>query len=185
MSDDDLIRRGDAKALCDKYDYPEGVKYWLDDVPAVTPAVKVKPLVWHDHMDGKSHDGSAHDDENLYEIDMQDGMYRLSVATVIGGAYISHYRSLDAAKATAQGHYEVRILSALDVTPAPTLADALEVPEVKALLEAAKALRADMLDRSITKMDTIHGEVYRIVNAGRTAWAEFDAALRRIAEGGT
>lgn len=87
----------------------------------VTPTVKVKPLVWHDHMDGKSHDGSAHDDENLYEIDMQDSMYRLCVATVIGGAYISHYRNLDAAKASAQADYEARILSALDMTPATTL----------------------------------------------------------------
>ena len=35
MSDNDLIRRGDAKKLCDKYEYVEGVKYWLDDLPAV------------------------------------------------------------------------------------------------------------------------------------------------------
>ena len=39
MSDNDLIRRGDAKKLCDKYEYVEGVKYWLDDLPAVTVGV--------------------------------------------------------------------------------------------------------------------------------------------------
>jgi hypothetical protein len=44
MSDHDLIRRGDALALCDRYPYVEGVKDALQDLPAVT--VGVRPLVW-------------------------------------------------------------------------------------------------------------------------------------------
>jgi hypothetical protein len=53
------------------------------------------------------------------------------------------------------------------VTPAP----------VDALVKAAEALHADMLERARTGIDAIHGEEYRIVNAGRTAWHDFDAAL--------
>lgn len=70
-------------------------------------------------------------------------------------------------------------------TPAPTAQDAARVPEIAALIEAARALRADMLERAQMGLDVIHGEQYRIVeyrivNAGRTAWADFDAALRAI-----
>lgn len=34
MSDNDLIRRGDAKALCDRYPYVEGVRYAIAALPA-------------------------------------------------------------------------------------------------------------------------------------------------------
>lgn len=61
-----------------------------------------------------------------------------------------------------------------------TAQDAARVPEIAALIEAARALRADMLERAQMGMDVMHGEQYRIVNAGRTAWADFDAALRAI-----
>ncbi len=106
---DDLIRRGDAKALCDKYDYVEGVKYWIDDVPAVTPAVKVKPLVWRD------------DGTNGHETDHAFGFYEvypspegdmLSRDGVDSGVY----SSIEAAKAAAQADYEARIMSALDAS---------------------------------------------------------------------
>lgn len=43
MSDNDLIRRGDALALCDRYPYVEGVKNALQDLPAVTVGV---PCTW-------------------------------------------------------------------------------------------------------------------------------------------
>lgn len=46
MSDDDLIRRGDALALCDRYPYVEGVRDALQDLPAVT--VGVKPPFYFD-----------------------------------------------------------------------------------------------------------------------------------------
>lgn len=52
-----------------------------------------------------------------------------------------------------------------------------------ALIEAHKAmteLQRDMLERSRAGIDAIHGEEYRIVNAGRTAWHDFCATLSRI-----
>ena len=50
-------------------------------------------------------------------------------------------------------------------------------PAVQALVEAARALQIDMLERAQMKIDAIHGEQYRIVNAGRSAWSDFCAAL--------
>lgn len=50
-------------------------------------------------------------------------------------------------------------------------------PAVQALVEAARALQIDMLERAQMKIDAIHGEQYRIVNAGNSAWGNFCAAL--------
>jgi len=56
-----------------------------------------------------------------------------------------------------------------------------EVAEANAhaerLAEAAFALQSDMLERARTGIDIIRGEKYQIVNAGRTAWSNFCAAL--------
>lgn len=72
------------------------------------------------------------------------------------------------AKAAAQSDYDARVLAALDLTPDPA---------VQALVEAARALQIDLLERAQMKIDAIHGEQYRIVNAGRAAWSDFCAAL--------
>ena len=71
----------------------------------------------------------------------------------------------------------------LKAMPIFTPDDATRIPEIMTLIEAAKALHTDMLERAECRMDTIRGEQYRIVNSGRTAWANFDAALRAITEG--
>lgn len=55
--------------------------------------------------------------------------------------------------------------------------------EVVRLRNAVAAAEAAALERAQHKIDVISGEQYRIVNAGNTAWYEFDAALRAIAEG--
>jgi hypothetical protein len=57
--------------------------------------------------------------------------------------------------------------------------DGLEDKLAKAV-EVMKALQKDMLERSRAGMDTIHGNKYRIVNAGRTAWIEFCATLAEL-----
>ena len=49
--------------------------------------------------------------------------------------------------------------------------------QVERMRGAGVALRDDMLERARTGIDAIHGEEYRIVNAGRTAWADFCAAI--------
>lgn len=54
---------------------------------------------------------------------------------------------------------------------------ALDAKKIARLVEAGKALQADMLERARIGRDAIHGEEYRIVNAGRTAWADFCAAI--------
>lgn len=69
-----------------------------------------------------------------------------------------------------------------DTRPAPTLAEALAVPEVAKLVEAAKALQSDMLERAQCGIDTISGEQYRVVNAGNGVWTGFAAALDQIKE---
>lgn len=54
---------------------------------------------------------------------------------------------------------------------------AAERAKTAKLVEAGKALQTDMLERARIGRDAIHGEEYRIVNAGRTAWADFCAAI--------
>ncbi len=52
-----------------------------------------------------------------------------------------------------------------------------DTPEVLALVEAAKELQSDMLERAECGMDVISGEQYRVVNAGNGAWVGFCAAI--------
>ncbi len=63
--------------------------------------------------------------------------------------------------------------------------DAPAPDAVEALVKAANALHADMLERARVQIDAMHGDQYRIVNAGRTAWHDFDAALAAIRKGAT
>ena len=48
---------------------------------------------------------------------------------------------------------------------------------IAALITASKAMKTDMLERAQVKVDVIHGEEYRIVNAGNSAWAAFCRAV--------
>lgn len=104
---------------------------------------------------------------------------------------IEKAKTLDAATAAAariaskgpKGEAPVLVLRREPAAIEAPVQEAARVPEIAALIEAAKALHRDMLERAQLKIDTISGEQYRIVNSGRTAWADFDAALRAIAEG--
>jgi hypothetical protein len=69
------------------------------------------------------------------------------------------------------------MMTRADLAP---LAAVMAVPEIAALLAAARVLQVDMLDRARVGMDVIYGEEYRIVNAGRTAWSDFTAALAAL-----
>lgn len=62
----------------------------------------------------------------------------------------------------------------------PALLDTIEAlqAEVARLRKAGIALRDDMLERARVGMDVIHGEQYRVVNAGNSVWMEFCAALK-------
>ncbi len=106
MSDDDLIKRGDAKAACAPH-----YQITLDDLPAVSApvAVRVKPLTWdHDHLPGWVF---ARGGVLSYSI-------MLSAHRVYGvpgehdGA--AQFPTLEAAKAAAQADYAARIMAAID-----------------------------------------------------------------------
>lgn len=103
MSDHDMIQRGDALVLCERYPYVEGVKDAIRALPAVTPAVKVKPLKWKD-SNGKFSEGSytshaiAFGRTYFVSASLDDPNWEAEVARK---------------KAAAQADYEARILSVL------------------------------------------------------------------------
>jgi hypothetical protein len=68
----------------------------------------------------------------------------------------------------------VRLRIVTDINAIPAAPD---TPEVLALVEAAKELQSDMLERAECGMDVISGEQYRVVNAGNGAWVGFCAAI--------
>lgn len=166
----DLIRRGDALDAVHEADSLEMAQFGgnviadrIAALPAVTPAVKVNPLVWCDlHKNGTVY--ATREDACLFG-------YAASIRLTDKGCWAygsTEYRDVEAAKAAAQADYEARILSALDVTPAPTLAEVLELPEVKALVDAAKPYVSPMQNAD-------YGRQLRQYEA-------LVAALRRISE---
>lgn len=117
MSDDDLIRRGDAVVAVAGWEIPSTA---IAALPAVTVGVKL--LVW---------EGPRKLDEGgiAYDAHTTCGHY---IATDAGWFLVGQSgwfvaKSLDAAKAAAQADYEARILAALDLTPAPDLSDPVTV----------------------------------------------------------
>lgn len=86
--------------------------------------VRVKPLVWED-FDGMGAKASAFYNAN-YLITMWRGRGQFEVALSYPGHQTGYdgerfHDTLEAAKAAAQADYEARILSALDLTPAPAV----------------------------------------------------------------
>lgn len=122
MSDNDLIRRGDALKALDWRDiYGRNAQAAINAIPAVQPTVK--PLEWCENPDigeGGLLGGGV---TNATYHAMSDGwafhrsMFWRKVST------------LEAAKAAAQADYEARILSVLDMQPTVS-------PDVAALVEA-------------------------------------------------
>lgn len=117
-----------------------------DDVRAIAPAVRVKPLVWRESPSKTWY--RALGPLTHYEIGFDEYAENWQMTTLNKlerqwpwEHTITRHASLDDAKAVAQADHERRILAALEPAPAPTLAEALKVPEVKALVEAAKSAR--------------------------------------------
>jgi hypothetical protein len=99
----------------------------LAALPAVSPGVSIKPLVWVD-FEGKGAKAQAWNEANYMIQLWSDGRYEIS-ASYPGYSTFIHgtdrwYPTLEAAKAAAQADYERRIRAALD-TPAPALMDEL------------------------------------------------------------
>lgn len=133
MSDDDMIRRGDAILAVTAADKEclgaNGAREFIRAIPAVT--VGVRPLVWRD------------DGTNGHETDHAFGFYEvypspegdmLSRDGVDSGVF----PTLEAAKAAAQADYDARIRSALTAQPSPDV-EAL-VDDAGLLLDAYKAV---------------------------------------------
>jgi hypothetical protein len=135
--DDDLIRRGEALAIVGPMQWSNspiaanaasGAHKAIAALPAVTPGVKVKPLVWH-----PDHGCDAWGMGILYSMhETSPGLF----------AMVSPFHSDEdlpksEMQATAQADYAARILAAIDAQPAP---------DVAALVEALRPL-ARMADR--------------------------------------
>jgi hypothetical protein len=125
MSDDDLIRRGDALAACSLHNSARAAEQTIAALPAVAPAVRVKPLVWVRMVSG-----ALKADTPLARYIVSGGCWSLWTHT---HGETKHSANEQDAQAAAQADYEARILAALEPsTPSPDPA-AL----VKAALEAA------------------------------------------------
>ncbi|WP_434612146.1 hypothetical protein [Tabrizicola sp. M-4] len=128
MSDDDMIRRGEALKACHCNVTANNIRA----LPAVSiqplidaavakaleeaAGVKVKPLVWED-FDGLGAKASAFYQAN-YLIQWWRGEGRYEVALSYPGYQTGYdgdrwHDTLDAAKAAAQADYEARVLTAL------------------------------------------------------------------------
>jgi hypothetical protein len=119
MSDNDLIRRGDAKKTASGYIY--NCDYMLDAINAI-PAVQptVKPLVWTQiSIPKQAMQGiwwMAEAMTGNYEVHQFDGRDEIIVTLRGLGLGNPEYPTIEAAKAAAQADYEARIRSALTVT---------------------------------------------------------------------
>jgi hypothetical protein len=195
--DNDLIRRGEAVemllAMSGPVDVPrtekavwldEGIDRCIEELRALPAALIPQPAPdeWRDVLQETDsgektlidwYTGGGDPDGEFARIglrrEMPDGsvVYRTYVATgPWGDPAPMPQPAPDAAPLSP---------TAVDASPAPDT-DA----KVAALVEAAKALRAYMLERAELKIDQIRGAQYRIVNAGNTAWSDFCAALAAL-----
>lgn len=129
-----------------------------------SPTVKVKPLVWT-QVASSVYDAPA----GGYRIFHHGPDGAVGSCNIHGPtAFFAMRSNLEAAKAAAQADYEARIRSQVDVTPAPTMA------------EAAKVL-ADAIDR-MTNAEYLDA-AYELDKALQTHdRGKAASALRRIAE---
>ena len=164
MTDNDMIRRGDARAAIQLGDTVTKMQARIASIPAVDadpvctdcggsgityqterrcacqtsiPAVQptVKPLVWLDSQQGRYSESRAIG--ILYSIRLgSDGVTRWQAGHM--GPW-HEVASIEAAKAAAQADYEARILSALDTQPTVSPKQLAAQPDdVAALLDAAE-----------------------------------------------
>jgi hypothetical protein len=136
MSDDDMIRRGDALAEVLKRHWPQSVDAAraIAALPAVQPVVKVKPLAWKwsDGLQGWRADCNLTRDVFI--------AYQTRKRWSAGSQMLTntYHPTADEAKAHLDQMRAARILAALDAHQ-PT-------PDVSALVEALKKVSASRND---------------------------------------
>lgn len=130
MSDNDLIRRGDALAAVQEWTYCCDAEAAITAIPAVQPTVK--PLVWK----GDSIRVTAKGMGEYYAcMRMFHGQKGAGWEDDEG----DWHPTIEAAKAAAQADYEARIRSALDMQPTVSPKQLAAQPDdVAALVEAAE-----------------------------------------------
>lgn len=174
MSDNDLIRRGDAIALtCDPFGAETVTSQAITALPAVQPTVK--PLVWMDFSD-RGAKAQAWNEANYMIQRWSVGRWEVNASYPGYGAPIDRicqfHPTLEAAKAAAQADYEARILSALDMQPTISPKQLAAQPDdVAALVEAL----VEISDRHIPDQPAAYG-------GDEADWAQRQhTALRSIA----
>lgn len=167
MSDNDLIRRGDALDAVHEADSLEMAKFGgnviadrIVDIPAVKPA-PTHTLTLTLALDTKA----VRDMLDKAEAEV---LHLNTIAATIRVNTLRHGGTHEQADAFIRGEADFVSWMVERIKRAPTLAEALELPEIKALVEAARTVR----DSYWYQSDGVIRGMY-----------ELEAALRRIAEG--
>jgi hypothetical protein len=124
MSDNDLIRRGDALKALDWGDiYGRNAQDAIAALPAVT--VGVRPLVW-ENFDAWEY--WARSPVGTYYVRERNGVWKAVLDAKAGMTIVYEYTTdgltpedYQAAKTAAQADYTARILAALTTAPAPKI----------------------------------------------------------------
>lgn len=135
MSDEDMIRRGDAIAALKSAGLPFGYRRAIDVIDAI-PAVQVgvKPMEWLEIRHGQYFEARVIG--ILYSVRLgTDGISRWQAGHT--GTW-REAPTIEAAKAAAQADYDARIRSALTVQPSPDVAALVEAADK--LLDAYSAI---------------------------------------------
>lgn len=128
MSDDDLIRRGDALAAITSTDIWYEAHEAIAALPLVSApvAVRVRELVWGgaagdpepwEDFGWEQHAKSA---VGTYRVLNRKGLWRAVIHCVEDAYFIAETENLEAAKAAAQRDYEARVRAALSTGKADT-----------------------------------------------------------------
>lgn len=126
MSDNDLIRRGDALKTADEelrrygFSAPEGRRYDMRDAIAALPAVTVgvRPLVW---VEGVSTYPYAMGGRVRYQLGHGDDGWTVHIG-IAGKPIAGPFETAEAAKAAAQADFDAAIRGEVILTPAPDAA---------------------------------------------------------------
>jgi len=142
MSSEDFLRIAEAQSIL-------AAEYVNAALPAAPMGVKVKPLEWRESPDGNSKKGE------VFSARSPVRLYPIAIHKMHGGWWLATnqktYPRLEAAQAAAFEIERDTILAALTPSPAPTLGDALELPEVQALKAALHRISLGSQDSGTTK----------------------------------
>jgi len=187
MAYSDLIRRGDAIAAMRaiKDDILANPPTWhpaqgaadcasaIAALPAAPMGVKVKPLEWSEESgeEGYKSIGASNPigGRDAYRIFiLGEGFLTTHLIYGEGHVNLGKFTTMEDAQTAAQAVYEACILAAITPQPAPTLRDALELPEIRALVDA---LKRDEAFYQMGLLDAPKGEYEKVATLRQSALA--------------